>query len=82
MIAEIILTLWLCYFVLFLVSLKIKDNSIVDVFWGTGFLIFAGILFFSQEIINIYEIIFFTVIFVFFQVHLLNQAIVIRAEIT
>ena len=61
MIAEIILTLWLCYFVLFLVSLKIKDNSIVDVFWGTGFLIFAGILFFSQESINIYEIIFFTV---------------------
>lgn len=61
MIAEIIFTLWLCYFVLFLVSLKIKDNSIVDVFWGTGFLIFAGILFFSQEFLNIYEIVFFTI---------------------
>lgn len=58
---EIILTLWLCYLFLFFISLKIKDNSIVDVFWGTGFLIFAGILFFSQENRNIFEIIFFTI---------------------
>lgn len=58
---EIIFTLWLCYLFLFFISLKIKDNSIVDVFWGTGFLIFAGILFFSQENRNIFEIIFFTI---------------------
>lgn len=58
---EIIVTLWICYFVLYVISLKIKDNSIVDVFWGTGFVIFAAILFFSQDNHNIFEIVFFLI---------------------
>jgi len=55
---EVIWVLSLCYLSLFFLSLKIKDNSIVDVFWGTGFVIVAIMLFFQQNNINIYEIIF------------------------
>lgn len=58
---EIIVTLWICYFILYVISLKIKDNSIVDVFWGTGFVIFATILFFSQNNHNLLEIVFFLI---------------------
>ena len=45
----ILLTLLISYTLLFLYSLKIKDNSIVDVFWGFGFMIIAGISFFESE---------------------------------
>ncbi len=37
------------YILLFLYSLKIKDNSIVDVFWGFGFMIIAVLAFFQSE---------------------------------
>lgn len=37
----IFLVLLASYIVLFLLSLKIKDNSIVDVFWGAWFIIIA-----------------------------------------
>lgn len=56
--SEIIWVLTLCYLFLFFLSLKIKDNSIVDIFWGTGFVIVAIMLFFQKNNINIYEIIF------------------------
>jgi steroid 5-alpha reductase family enzyme len=38
---SILLTLLISYILLFLFSLKIKDNSIVDVFWGFGFVLIA-----------------------------------------
>lgn len=44
-----IIILFILYFLLFLYSLKIKDNSIVDVFWGFGFMIIAGISFLQSE---------------------------------
>lgn len=45
----IVFTLIISYTLLFLYSLKIKDNSIVDVFWGFGFMIIAGISFLQSE---------------------------------
>lgn len=45
----IILTLLISYTLLFLYSLKIRDNSIVDVFWGFGFMIIAGLSFLQSE---------------------------------
>ena len=42
---SILLTLLISYILLFLYSLKTKDNSIVDVFWGFGFVIIAVISF-------------------------------------
>lgn len=45
----ILLTLLICYILLFLYSLRIRDNSIVDVFWGFGFMIIAVISFSQSE---------------------------------
>lgn len=59
---EVIIILWLCYLVLFWISLKIKDNSIVDVFWWTWFVLLAWILFFQSDINNIYSYIFLWVL--------------------
>ena len=46
----IILTLLVLYILLFLYSLKIKDNSIVDVFWGFGFVAIAMITYLTSPI--------------------------------
>ena len=46
---NIVFILFILYVFLFLYSLKIKDNSIVDVFWGFGFMIIAGISFLQSE---------------------------------
>lgn len=40
---EIIFTLWVLYIALFLLSIKLQDNSIADVFWGLWFVIIAVI---------------------------------------
>ncbi len=45
---SILLTLLISYILLFLFSLKIKDNSIVDVFWGFGFMMIAVLSYYSQ----------------------------------
>lgn len=45
----IILTLLISYTLLFLYSLRIRDNSIVDVFWGFGFMIIAVLSWFQSE---------------------------------
>lgn len=45
----ILLALLISYTLLFLYSLKIRDNSIVDVFWGFGFMIIALVSFFQSE---------------------------------
>ncbi|MBC7498628.1 DUF1295 domain-containing protein [Candidatus Gracilibacteria bacterium] len=42
---SILLTLLISYILLFLYSLRIRDNSIVDVFWGFGFVLIAFISF-------------------------------------
>ena len=45
----ILLILIVCYSLLFLYSMRIRDNSIVDVFWGFGFMIIALVSFFQSE---------------------------------
>jgi steroid 5-alpha reductase family enzyme len=46
---SILLTLLISYILLFLFSLKIKDNSIVDVFWGFGFVLIAVISYLQSD---------------------------------
>lgn len=46
---SIVATLFICYVILFLYSIKIKDNSIADVFWWAGFLVVALISFLQSE---------------------------------
>lgn len=41
---EIITILWICYIILFGVAFKIKDNSIVDIFWWLWFLVISILL--------------------------------------
>lgn len=45
---EILITLWVLYTLLFLISIKIKDNSIADVFWGFGFVVIALLSFWGS----------------------------------
>ncbi len=46
---SILLTLLISYILLFLFAIKIRDNSIVDVFWGFGFILIAVISFVSSD---------------------------------
>ncbi|MBP9780129.1 DUF1295 domain-containing protein, partial [Candidatus Gracilibacteria bacterium] len=46
---SILLILLITYILLFIISIKIRDNSIVDVFWGVGFMLIAGISFVQSE---------------------------------
>lgn len=41
--------IWLCMTLLWLLSLRIKDASIVDIFWGTGFVIVAWFFFWQAQ---------------------------------
>ena len=52
----ILLTLLISYILLFLYSLRIRDNSIVDVFWGVGFMMIALLSFFQSEM-NLVQIV-------------------------
>lgn len=45
----ILSTLLISYTLLFLYSLRIRDNSIVDIFWGFGFMIIAVLSFAQSE---------------------------------
>ncbi len=45
----ILLTLIISYILLFLFSLRIRDNSIVDVFWGFGFVLIAVISYLQSD---------------------------------
>ena len=45
----ILSTLFISYTLLFLYSLKTRDNSIVDVFWGFGFMIIALVSYVQSE---------------------------------
>lgn len=46
---SILLILLISYIFLFLLSIKIRDNSIVDVFWGFGFMMIAGLSFWDSS---------------------------------
>ncbi len=46
---SIFLILLISYILLFIISIKIRDNSIVDVFWWVGFMMIAGISFVQSE---------------------------------
>ncbi len=46
---SILLTLLISYILLFLFSLRIRDNSIVDVFWGFGFVLIAVISYLQSD---------------------------------
>lgn len=54
---DIFIILWICYIVLFWVAYKVKDNSIVDVFWWAGFLIVSLILILQNAIFWLAQII-------------------------
>ena len=43
------LTIWVLMTLLWLVSLKLKNTSIVDVFWGFGFVIVNWVAFFIRQ---------------------------------
>lgn len=49
---KLILVLLLCYIFLFFLSLRLKDNSIVDIFWGIGFVMIAWMTFFLDSIFS------------------------------
>lgn len=46
---EVFFIIFFLYLILFLISIKIKDNSIVDVFWWTWFVIIAIFLYFINK---------------------------------
>lgn len=46
---EVLFVLWISYVVLFWLSIYLKDNSIVDIFWGLGFVIIACMTFSAQN---------------------------------
>ena len=41
----------ICITLIWLLSVFLRDASIVDIFWGFGFVIVNGVYFFSQEVI-------------------------------
>jgi steroid 5-alpha reductase family enzyme len=45
---EVLIVLSSCYILLFIFSIKIKDNSIVDIFWWLWFLILAIVLLYNN----------------------------------
>lgn len=50
---ELLLLFWVlatCYILLFLLSIKLQDNSIADVFWGIGFVILAFASYFLYSV--------------------------------
>lgn len=60
---EILSILLLCYLWLFISSIILKDNSIVDVFWGCGFFIIAAVLVYQNNIYGVAQIASFLLIF-------------------
>lgn len=50
---EILLILWVFYILLFFYSLRYKNNSIVDIFWGPAFVIIALYSYFFESIFSL-----------------------------
>ncbi len=61
---EVFLVLLFSYIFLFILSIRIKDNSIVDVFWGLWFLIISTILLIQNKVFDLTQIITFFLIFI------------------
>ena len=59
----ILLVIFVCYLILFFISIKIKDNSIVDVFWWLWFLIISILLFIQNASFNLSQIVTLLLIF-------------------
>lgn len=53
---EIFFIIFCLYIILFWISIKIKDNSIVDIFWWTWFAIIAIYLFFTNKNFSLFQI--------------------------
>lgn len=53
---EVLYILFFLYLILFWISIKIKDNSIVDIFWGLWFLVIAFYLFINTNIYSIEKV--------------------------
>lgn len=52
---EVFFIIFILYLILFLISIKIKDNSIVDVFWWTWFVVIAIYLYISNSNFDIFK---------------------------
>lgn len=61
---EIFLILLACYILLFIISIIIKDNSIVDVFWGIWFFIVSLVLIYNNNILELAQLITFFLVFI------------------
>ena len=49
MIGQVILINWFCLTLLWVLSVRIKDSSIVDIYWGFGFVVMAWSSFFLSH---------------------------------
>lgn len=73
---EVLLVLWFCYIFLFILSIKIKDNSIVDVFWWLWFLILSIVLLYNNWLNSLSHIL--TLIIIFFWSFRISMSILIK----
>ncbi len=53
---EVLLIILILYLILFIISIRIKDNSIVDIFWWTWFVIISLYLFFTNQTFEVTKI--------------------------
>lgn len=53
---ELFILMFSLYLILFLISIKIKDNSIVDVFWGSWFMVISVFLFFTNSSLELEKV--------------------------
>lgn len=59
---QIFLIIFFLYLLLFLFSIRLKDNSIVDIFWGLWFIVISWYLFFYNNYFHIWNILFLSLI--------------------
>lgn len=46
---DIFITIFTCYVLLFLISLWVRDNSLVDIFWGGGLIVISVLSFLDSS---------------------------------
>ena len=49
MIETALLANWISLTLLWLISLRMKDSSIIDIYWGFGFVLFCWVCLFSNQ---------------------------------
>ena len=62
--SDVVIVLSICYLLLFIFAIKIKDNSIVDVFWWLWFLILVIILLYNNWLNNVSQILTFILVII------------------